>query len=285
MDIIDANVIVKILFNTDSTTLVEVLTVSMLRFVFYSLITLIIILFLHLIAKALNKSIQLRKDFHGFIRRYWDSVLLQSFLISLFLISITYNALFEFLVFIVMWLQLEIAYVSWRIETGPHFVFDVSECEDIEPDTKECVVTGNIYIHVRNVGRIPIHNMALTRVLDNKMIPVKPEVWGKHLEHPIIDLAPGEVKYVISMDQDILPNYLNKVFEICYSTPLQPHPLEECIYITLANIGTKIAVYQLDSSIIFNTPLIKLYRMWRGVATLLHTALMLRRVSKIRGYQ
>jgi hypothetical protein len=59
MDIIDANVIVKILFNTDSTTLVEVLIVSMLRFVFYSLITLIIILFLHLIAKALNKSIHL----------------------------------------------------------------------------------------------------------------------------------------------------------------------------------------------------------------------------------
>jgi len=136
MDIIDANAIVKILFNTDSTTLVEVLTVSMLRFVFYSLI---ILLFLHLIAKALNKSIQLRKDFHGFIRRYWDSVLIQSLLISLFLISITYNALFEFLVFIVMWLQLEIAYVSWRIEAGPHFVFDVSECEDIEPGTEECV--------------------------------------------------------------------------------------------------------------------------------------------------
>jgi len=138
---------------------------------------------------------------------------------------------------------------------------------------------------VRNVGGIPIHNMALTRVLDSKMTPIKPEVWKKHIEHPIIDLAPGEVKYVISMGQDTLPNYLNKVFELCYSTPLQPHPLEECIYITLANTGTKIAVYQLDSSIIFNTPLIKLYRMWRSVATLLHVALMLRRISKIMGYQ
>jgi len=64
MDIIDANAIVKILFNTDSTTLVEVLTVSMLRFVFYSLI---ILLFLHLIAKALNKSILLRQGLHEFI--------------------------------------------------------------------------------------------------------------------------------------------------------------------------------------------------------------------------
>uniref|UniRef100_A0A7J2U0D3 Uncharacterized protein n=1 Tax=Ignisphaera aggregans TaxID=334771 RepID=A0A7J2U0D3_9CREN len=285
MDIIDANAIVKTLFNTDSTTLVEVLTVFMLHFVFYSLITLIIILLLHLIAKVLNKSMQLRKGFHGFIRRFWDSVLIQSLLISLFLISITYNALFEFLVFMVMWLQLEIAYVSWRIEAGPHFVFDVSRCEDIEPSTEVCVETGNIYIHVRNVGRIPVHSMRLTRVLDNKMMSIKPEVWEKHIEHPIISLAPGEVKYVISMDQDILPNYLNKVFEICYSTPLQPHPLEECIYITLANIGTKIAVYQLDPSIIFNTPLIKLYRMWRDVAALPHIALMLRRASKIKGYQ
>jgi predicted nucleic acid-binding protein len=67
MDIIDANAIVKILFNTDSTTLVEVLTVSMLRFVFYSLITFFIIFLLHLIAKALNKSMQLRQDLHGFI--------------------------------------------------------------------------------------------------------------------------------------------------------------------------------------------------------------------------
>jgi hypothetical protein len=185
----------------------------------------------------------------------------------------------------VMWLQLEIAYVSWRIETGPHFVFDVSKCEDIESGTEECVETGNIYIHVRNVGRIPIHSMTLTRILDSKMTPIKPEVWEKHIEHPNISLAPGEVKYVISMDQDVLPNYLNKVFE--YATLLHYNliPLEECIYITLANIGTKIAVYQLDSSIIFNTPLIKLYRMWRDVATFPHVALMLRRVSKIRGYQ
>jgi hypothetical protein len=138
---------------------------------------------------------------------------------------------------------------------------------------------------VRNFGRVPVHSMTLTRVLDSKMTPIKPEVWEKHIEHPIISLAPGEVKYVISMDQDILPNYLNKVFEICYSTPLQLHPLEECIYITLTNIGTKIIVYQLDSSIIFNTPLIKLYRMWQDAAALLHVALMLRRVSKIRGYQ
>jgi hypothetical protein len=185
----------------------------------------------------------------------------------------------------VMWLQLEIAYVSWRIEAGPHFVFDVSECEDIEPGTEECVETGNIYIHVRNAGRIPVHSMRLTRILDGKMMSIKSEVWEKHIEHPIISLAPGEVKYVISMDQDILPNYLNKVFEICYSTPLQPYHLEECIYITLANIGTEIAVYQLDSSIIFNTPLIKLYRMWRDVVTFPHVALMLGRVSKIRGYQ
>lgn len=181
----------------------------------------------------------------------------------------------------VMWLQLEIAYVSWRIEAGPHFVFDVSECEDIEPGTEDCVATGNIYIHVRNVGRVPVHSMTLTRVLDSKMMPIKQEVWEKHIEHPTISLAPGEVKYVISMDQDILPNYLDKVFEICYSTPLRPHPLEECIYITLANIGTKIAVYQLDSSITFNTPLIKLYRMWRDAAALPHVALMRRRASKL----
>jgi hypothetical protein len=286
MDVIDANAIVKILFNTDSTTLVEVLAVSMLRFVFYSLITFFIILLLHLIAKALNKSMQLRKGFHGFIRRYWDSVLIQSLLILLFLISITYNALFEFLVFMVMWLQLEIAYVSWRIEAGPHFVFDVSECEDIESGTEECVETGNIYIHVRNVGRIPVYDMTLTRVLDNRMMPIKPEVWEKHIEHPIIgSLIPGEVKYVISMNQDILPNYLDKVFEICYSTPLQPHSLEECVYIKLANVGTKTVAYQTDSPIIFNMPLIKLYRMWRDAAALLHAALISRNASKIKGYQ
>jgi hypothetical protein len=126
--------------------------------------------------------------------------------------------------------------------------------------------------------------MALTRVLDNKMIPVKPEVWGKHLEHPIVDLAPGEVKYVISMDQDILPNYLNKVFEICYSTPLQPYPLEECTYITLVNIGTKTVVHLLDTPITLNTPLIKLYRMWCGIITLPRIALSLKRLPKTREY-
>jgi hypothetical protein len=280
MGIVNIDTITRILFNVESAVLIEVLTVFVARFVFYALIIYFIIFLLHLVAKALNRSIRLRQGFCGFLRRYWDSVLIQSLLISLFLISIPYNALFEFLVFVVMWLQLEIMFVSWRIEAGPHFIFDVSECEDLKPGTEECVATGNIYVHVKNIGKIPVHNMGLTRVLNRQMIPIKPEVWSKHLEHPITNLAPGEVKYIIGIDQNVLHNYLNVIFEICYSTPLRPYPLEECTHITLTRIDSRIEVYPLDPPIALDTPLVKLYKMWRDALTLPLFATTLKRFPK-----
>jgi hypothetical protein len=100
------------------------------------------------------------------------------------------------------------------------------------------------------------------------MIPIKPELWSKHLEHPIISLAHGEVRPVIGINQNVLPNYVGKIFEICYSTPLRPHPLGECIQIELTIRGSSIEVYPLDLSIALNTPLLRLYGMWYEALTL-----------------
>jgi hypothetical protein len=85
--------------------------------------------------------------------------------------------------------------------------------------------------------------VGLARVLSREMIPIKPELWSKHLEHPITSLAHGEVRPLIGINQNVLPNYVGKIFERFFSTPLRPHPLGECIQIELTIRGSSIEVY------------------------------------------
>jgi len=263
----DIGTIIEALFGMGRATLIDALALFIIRFIFYVFAVCFIIFLLHIVAKALNRAIQLKRGFLGFLREYRSSILIQSLLITLFFTAVAYNALFEFFVFVVMWAQLETSIILWRIEAGPHLVFRVSECVDLESDV--CTTPGNIYyIHVKNAGRIPLHYVGLARVLSRERIPIKPELWSKHLEHPIISLAPGEVRPVIGISQSILPNYVGKVFEICYSTPLRPHPLGECIQIELTIRGSSIEVYPLDLPIALNTPLLRLYRMWYEALTL-----------------
>jgi len=111
----------------------------------------------------------LKQGILRFLREYGDSILLQSLLITLLLIATTYNALFEFLVFIVIWAQLEASIILWRIEAGPHLAFSVSEC--VEPKSEVCVTPADTYyVHVKNVGRIPLHYVGLVRVLSEKRL-------------------------------------------------------------------------------------------------------------------
>jgi hypothetical protein len=263
----DIDVIIEALFGMGRATLIDALASFIIRFVFYVFAVCFIIFLLHIVAKALNRAIQLKRGFLGFLRKYHSSILIQSLLITLFFTAVAYNALFEFFVFVVMWAQLETSIILWRIEAGPHLVFRVSECVDLESDV--CTTPGNIYyIHVKNAGRIPLHYVGLARVLSREMIPIKPELWSKHLEHPIISLAPGEVKPVIGINQSVSPNYVGKIFEICYSTPLRPYPLGECIQIELTIRGSSIEVYPLDLPIALNTPLLRLYKMWYEALTL-----------------
>jgi hypothetical protein len=263
----DTSTIIEALFGVGGVAPIDALVLFIVRYVFYVFTVCTIILLLHLVAKALNKAIRLKQGLLRFLREYSGSILLQSLLITLLLIATTYNALFEFLVFIVMWAQLEASIVLWRIEAEPHPVFSASEC--IEPKSGVCVTPGDTYyVYMKNAGRIPLHYVGLARVLSGEMSPIKPELWSRHLEHPIVSLAPGEVKPVIGIDRSILPNYVGKVFEICYSTPLRPYPLGECVHIELTVKGSSIEVYPLDLPTALNTPLLRLYRMWYEALTL-----------------
>jgi hypothetical protein len=122
---IDINTIIEALFGVGRVTLIDALGLFIIRFIFYVFIVCIIIFLLHLVAKTLNRTIRLKHGFLGFLREYRSSILLQSLLTTLFLAAVAYNALFEFLVFIIMWTQLEASLILWRIEAGPHLVFRV----------------------------------------------------------------------------------------------------------------------------------------------------------------
>jgi hypothetical protein len=169
-----------------------------------------------------------------------------------------------------MWAQLEAMLILWRIETGPYLKFSLSKPE----------LSDNILILAKNVGKIPLYDVSLTRVLTGspKLIPLKPESWSRHLEYRSESLAPDEEKIiVIIINPEILTLYLDKVFEICFSTPL--HFLRECTYISLKRSGSDLRIYHLDLQL-SDTPLLKCYKMWHDAFSLLAFALRSRYLLK-----
>jgi len=271
---ISNSVIIEVLFGVDQVVLIEGLTGFILRYLFYTLITCVIILLLFLVARVLDKKLLLKRGFLGFLRRYRISIPLQSLLITLFITAVTHNALFEFLVFVVMWAQLEAALTLWRIETGPYLTFTVSKCAESTSE-ELCVFT---YIRAKNSGKIPLRDVSLTRVFIGayEFTPLKPEIWAKHLKINVVNLNPGEEKPVVSAKPEILKLYVDKVFEICYSTPLAP---EECTYVLLTIKDLILKYFTLDV-VPLNTPLLKLYKMWREILSL--PVFALRRLSRTR---
>ncbi|MEM0004318.1 MAG: hypothetical protein QXN97_03180 [Desulfurococcaceae archaeon] len=51
-----------------------------------------------------------------FVREYWLQLMILPLLVALSYYAILYGKLFEFLVLVVMWIQLEIAYRQWWLE-------------------------------------------------------------------------------------------------------------------------------------------------------------------------
>ena len=51
-----------------------------------------------------------------FVREYWLQLMILPILVVLSYYAILYGRLFEFLVFITMWIQLEITYRQWWLE-------------------------------------------------------------------------------------------------------------------------------------------------------------------------
>jgi hypothetical protein len=76
------------------------------------------------VTKILAFSIPLRSYFHVFVKKYWFRLVVLLILSVLLLYSLAHEKLFEFLLFIVTWLQLELAYRQWwldRVTEKPHF--------------------------------------------------------------------------------------------------------------------------------------------------------------------
>jgi hypothetical protein len=86
-----------------------------------------------------------------FVREYWLQLMILPLLVALSYYAILYGKLFEFLVLVVMWIQLEIAYRQWWLEAEgkrPPLI--------VKP---ELVGDDNIALLVRNTSALPIYEI------------------------------------------------------------------------------------------------------------------------------
>ena len=111
-------------------------------------------------------------------------------------------------------------------------------------------------MRVRNSGRLVAYGAGLARVLvlaapksagTGSYTPLKLEVWEEHIEVRITDVYPNEEINIMSIDSRFLDDYLGKVFEVCYSTPLPPSPLQECTRVTLKKTETMVGITSIDA--------------------------------------
>jgi hypothetical protein len=86
-----------------------------------------------------------------FVREYWLQLMVLPLLVALSYYAILYGKLFEFLVLVVMWIQLEVAYRQWWLEAEgkrPPLIVKL-----------ELVGDDNIALLVRNTSALPIYEI------------------------------------------------------------------------------------------------------------------------------
>jgi len=278
----------ELLFGRDWGGLLESLMRFALQWFFYALTVCVLILAAFSVAKAICRSIQWKRGISAFLRRFGESILLLSLLATLFNTAIQHNAVLEYLIFMVMWAQLEATIVLWRIEAGPHLSFRVSNCRQPDLSPELCPSSGRVYVHMRNSGKLAVYRASLVRVLalatskpadTGSYTPLKPEAWREHIEVQTADVYPNEEIAIIGIDSRFLDSYLGKVFEVCYSTSLQPLPLSECVHVALIKMGTSVEAIPIDAGPSLDTPLLKTYRMLKEIPLLLMGAWKLRRIA------
>ena len=295
----------ELLFGQNWKGFQETLARFAIQWLFYATIICMVIVFVFSLAKVMFRKALWRRGLFTFFRRYWDSIALLSLFIVLFNIAVAHNALFEYLVFLVMWAQLEAGLILWRIEVGPHLQFKLRGSGLLRKIDEPFMdnVTGTdmgwaiVDILVKNLGRVPVYHIGLVRVLeevqsplnsDRSYIPLKPEVWREHMSTFIASLPPNGESVIATIDALKLERYLDRiVFEICYSTPLQPMLMSECVYVKLVKIVDATGKTYLDivsSGIGFTprTPLVKIYEMlFKEIPSLLVGLWRLRRFESV----
>ena len=86
-----------------------------------------------------------------FVREYWLQLMILPLLVALSYYAILYEKLFEFLVVVLMWIQLEIAYRQWWLEAEGKRPPLIVKLELVEDD--------NIALLVRNTSALPIYEI------------------------------------------------------------------------------------------------------------------------------
>jgi len=150
--------------------------------------------------------------------------------------------------------QLESKFKSWLIKAGPLVSFKVVDCSHSNPAPMLCPSPGRIYVYMKNSGKLP----AYRATLENVLVPAKPELtdtgpyipldrsrWNNDIHTTVTDVYPGKKVIIMNIDSQSLNNYLDKIFEVCYSTPILPH-LRECVRMTLKQTGTSVEVVTVD---------------------------------------
>jgi len=162
-----------------------------------------------------------------FIMEYWLQLIVLSILITLLCYALTYRMLFEFLMFVVMWIQLELAYRQWWLDKRskkPYFQVNISS-ETSATVLETMHVYTKLYLHVKNVGNAPAYMVGVGRILDaTSKSPLNPDEWGKYVKVSYADLASGEEKVLAEISEEFLEAYKNKngvILEIYYNDPLE----------------------------------------------------------------
>ena len=122
---------------------------------FYALTVCVIILAAFSIAKAIYRGIQWKRCISAFLRRFGGSILLLSLLVALFNMAAQHSVVLEYLIFMVMWAQLETTIVLWRIKTVLHISFRAVDCRQPNDLTSHlCRRLGRVYVCMGDSGKL-----------------------------------------------------------------------------------------------------------------------------------
>jgi len=201
----------------------------------------------------------LTKIIRAFIKEHFLNII---FIASLFLLAgvilIRYpQTLFEFLVFLIMWLQLELAYTQWFLDTirrKPFLIIDSMKIGD-----------SKLFLYIKNIGETPARYVIidvwsikaelfeiyeLLLYIKSLLIRKLPAEWcgyyNKHYSE--IEVPPGGTR-LIEIDLSKVLALISAcakhkdslaLFEICYDKPFfYPSP---CTYALVADLSSKFSV-------------------------------------------
>ncbi len=148
-------------------------------------------------------------------RRFYCKLLANLAVILMFGLMVTYGfttgKLFDSLLFLVMWIQLELSLRQieiYRRSLEPRFTATLRSTEGL-PSMN--------YLEIHNAGKSVAYGVGICRVLTKEEhIPLDPAIWGAFMKSYHIDIPPGKSRKVAEIyDKSILDKY---ALEVCYST-------------------------------------------------------------------